>query len=155
MKLIYVFLIAAICLLGTTFAQTASKQRLVGNLRNKRLVDGCGCYFQFPGSKKNSEDYLFVSSLEENEKTAWMNIDGRDVKLRLVREVAGKGRERVGSRSSKSFTGGDVTVMSTYVATRVCAYNDESCEATDYAAIFVVRKSNRVQTVKAVGGCGC
>ncbi len=155
MKLFNVFLIITISVLGTTFAQTASKQGMVGNVQNKGLGDGCGCYFQFRGSKRNSEQHLFASSIEEDDKTAWMNIDGRDVKLRLVREWGTKDRERVGSRSNRSFAAGDVKVAVTYVATRVCAVNDENCESTDYAATFVVRKGKRTQTVKAVGYCGC
>lgn len=38
--------------------------------------------------------------------------------------------------------------------TRVCATKDENCESTDYDATFVVKKGERVQTVRAFGGVG-
>lgn len=130
------------------------QRRLVGNLRNNAVADGCGCYFQFRGTPQNIDKYVFFSGIED-EKTAWMNIAGRDVKLLLKKEVAPKTRERVGSRTTVEYAGGDVTVSGTYIATAVCDPNDESCESTQYSATFVVRKGKRSEVVKAVGSCGC
>ena len=83
---------------GSIPAQTASKRGLVANLKNNAIADGCGCYFQFRGVPRNAECYVFFSSIEDDEKTAWMNIGGRDVKLTLEKKTGLKGteQERVG-----------------------------------------------------------
>ncbi len=145
-----------IVVLGTVSAQSASKRGLVANLKNNTVADGCGCYFQSRGTPQNAQRYLFFSSIAEDaEKTAWMNIEGRDVKLRLARKRDPKERERVGSRLTRRYVADDISVEATYIATRVCKRDDESCEVTDYSATLVVRKGARSQVVKALGGCGC
>jgi len=157
MKLILTFMLGLITVHGVGPAQTASKRRLVANLKNNAIADGCGCYFQFRGTPQNSERYIFFSTIEDDSKTAWMNIAGRDVKLKLERQVGplGKESERVGSRSTLRYRLGDVTVSGTYIVTGVCDPNDESCESTQYSATFTVRKGGRSEVVKAVGSCGC
>jgi hypothetical protein len=145
-----------VLIVGIISAQTASKRRLVANLKNT-VLDNCGCYFKFRGTAQNAERYIFFSSIEDDLKTAWMNIGGRDVKLTLEKEegLKGKEQERVGSRSTARFAAADIKVNATYIVTRVCDAHDESCESTDYAATFVVRKSAKSQVVKAAGSCGC
>lgn len=146
--------VISIVILGTAFGQTTSTTaRLVRNLKNNQ-VDGCGCYFRFRGTPESSDRYIFTSSIDD-EKSAWMNIEGRDTKLMLIKERAQRQRERVGDRSTERFAVADITVNVTYVVTRVCRPNDESCESTDYSASFVVKKGRKSEVVKAVGGCGC
>ncbi len=153
---LFICLFLTIVILGTVAAQNASKRSLVANLKNNAVADGCGCYFQFRGTPRNAERYVFSSSIDD-EKTAWMNIGGRDAKLTLEMETGLKGKEeeRVGSRSRALYALGDITVSATYVVTRVCDPNDESCESTQYDVTFVVKKGPRLQVVKAVGSCGC
>ena len=151
MKSFCVLLMMLLCLVGTTGAQRASKRRLVGNVKNN-VVDGCGCYFKLRGTNRNSEQYIFSQSIDQ---AAWMNIDGQDTKLRILKDRNPGDRERIGSRWTKTFSAGQVTVSSTWVTTRVCAPDDENCESTDYDATFVVRKGRRVETVRAFGWCGC
>ena len=155
MRLFYILLLTAIVMMGTTLAQTASKRRLVANLKNNTVADGCGCYFRFRGTDENSQKYVFFSSIEDEEKTAWMNIGGADLKVRLVKKFDPKGTVRVGSKSTRQYTAGNVLVDATYVATEVCGRDDESCESTSYAATFVVKKGRAMQILKATGGCGC
>ncbi len=146
---ICVLLMLVLSMLGTTAAQNASKRVLVGNLNGN--FDGCGCFFKFRGTRKNSPKVMFA---EFGQNNAWMNIDGRDVQLKLVKENRGES-ERVGSKWTRTIAVRDISVTSTYVATRVCAPNDETCESTDYDATFVVKKGGRSQTVRAFGWCGC
>jgi hypothetical protein len=156
MRLFVLCMLLALVLLGTVSAQNASKPSLVARLKNNTVVTGCGCYFQLRGTPLQSERYVFLASIEEEgEKTAWMNIGGRDVKLTRTRNMDSKGRLRVGSRSTRRYIAGDISVDVTYIATRVCKRDDENCESTDYDATFVVKKGQRSQVVKAVGGCGC
>lgn len=145
-----------IVVLGTVFGQNGSKRSLVANLKNNAVSDGCGCYFKFRGTPRNAELYVFSSSIDD-EKTAWMNVGGRDVKLTLEKKTGLKGKEEegVGSRSTAKYASGDITVRGTYVVTRVCDPNYESCESTQYDVTFVVKKGPKSQVVKAVGSCGC
>lgn len=155
MKPICILLVTMICLLETGSAQRASKSRLVGNLTGKNLVDGCGCEFQFRGTGRNSGKYMFAESIEGKSSSPWMNIDGRDVVLRVIKDWKPGVKERVGSRSVRTFAAAGISVSATFIATRVCADKDESCESSDYNATFVVKKGGRVETVKAFGTCGC
>jgi hypothetical protein len=156
MRLLAMCLLVSIVVLDTVSAQNASKRSLVANLSNNSVADGCGCYFKFRGTPENVERYIFSSSIDD-EKTAWMNIDRRDVKLGLRKETGLKGKEeeQVGSKSQGTYSSGDISVTATYVVTRVCAPNDENCESTGYDVTFVVKKGSKSQVVKAVGSCGC
>ena len=151
MRSFCVLLMMMVCFGATSSAQRASNSRLVGNVKDN-VIDGCGCYFKFRGAKRNSEQYMFAESFD---REAWMNIDGRDVPLRVSKEGNPGDRERIGSKWTRTFVAGEITISSTWVTTRMCAPNDENCESTDYDATFVVRKGKRVQTVKASGSCGC
>jgi hypothetical protein len=85
-----------------------------------------------------------------------MNIDGSDVKLKLISssEPSG-GVRRKGERFSRNYVSGGVRVRMDFVTASVCAPNDEGCESTNYDVTVSVRIGGRRQTVKAVGGCGC
>ncbi|MEJ7577490.1 MAG: hypothetical protein WKF74_10855 [Pyrinomonadaceae bacterium] len=158
MKLILVaVIVSALALFGGVTARSSSQRNLVGNIKAKMFKDtslgDAGCSFQFAPGNRNSERYIFFSPAGF-ENDALMNIDGRDVSLRLVNETNPKGRERVGSRSTRRYAAGNITVNVVYVATRVCKPNDENCESTSYSATFIVKKGERTQTVKAAGSCG-
>jgi eukaryotic-like serine/threonine-protein kinase len=127
---------------------------LVGIIRNAGVVDGCGCYFNPAAEQEpNSTRYVFLADMDE--ENAWMNIDAKDVKLRLVGRTDAPGDLKVGSRFSRRYAAGQVTVSVESVVTRVCPPDDEGCEVTDYGSTIVVTKDNRTQTIKASGGCGC
>jgi hypothetical protein len=155
LKLFTMCAFLTIVVLGTVFGQNASKRSLVANLKNSSVAEGCGCYFRFRGTPTNAQRYLFFSSIEDDEKTAWMNIEGSDVKLSLARKRGPTGSVRVGSRLTRRYVAEDISVDVTYIATRICKRDDEGCEVTDYSATLTVRKGARAQVVKAVGGCGC
>ena len=127
----------------------------IANLKDSSVIDGCGCYLQFPAEgQKRFEKYVFMADIDEKE--AWMNIEGRDVKLRLVDSIRDANRRvKVGDRSSRTYRAGDITVRVAYVVTRVCKPDDESCESTDYDATISVTKGDRRGQVKARGSCGC
>ena len=158
MKLVLIPAAILVTVMAMAPAQTRPRA-LVSNLKNNSVADGCGCYFQFRSTPENSDRYIFFSSIEaDGNKTAWMNIDGEDVKLKLERKSGPWGTEREeprGSRSTVKYAAAGITVIGTYVVTRVCARDDENCESTGYSVTFVVKKGTRLQIVKAKGGCGC
>lgn len=104
---------------------------------------------------ESRERYIFFSSIEDDDKTAWMDVDGKDIKLKLVKSSESKRRERVGTRSSMTYAAGDLTVSITLVATRVSKPNDENCESTDYKATFRLKRGTERRVIGAVGWCGC
>ena len=126
----------------------------VANIKDTSVVDGCGCYFQFPAEwkQKQSDKYVFMEGIDD--EGAWMNIDGKDMKLELV----GSSNESVwgvGSRSYKRYRANGITVRVDNVVTRICKPGDEQCESTDYDATFTVTKAGRKRVIKAKGVCGC
>jgi hypothetical protein len=126
----------------------------IANIRDSSVVDGCGCYFQFPAQWKNkqSDKYVFMEGIDD--EGAWMNIDGKDVKLELVR-TSNESNGEVGSRSNKKYKAKGIAVQIDYVITRICKPDDEQCESTDYDATFTVTKAGRKRVIKAKGVCGC
>jgi hypothetical protein len=132
------------------------KSQLIGNIKNSKVVDGCGCYFQFPAESKKKGSKLFVFWSESDEE-ALMNIDGRDEKLKLVNATEPKGGFKVGARTSMKYTNSDrsVTIIMDRVITRVCPKDDEDCEFIGYDATITITKGDLKQEVKVTGGCGC
>ena len=140
-----------------TSAQTArgASPRIgrIGRLFN----DGCGCTLQLPALRRRDDadaPAVFESDLGDR---AQMNIDGRDVMLRLVRrrERVGGAEPRVGERSFEEYEGGGARVKMNFTTTKVCPPGDESCEVLSYSAVIAVTKGGRTRTVKASGQCGC
>jgi hypothetical protein len=82
-----------------------------------------------------------------------MNMDGRDVPLKLLNSV-GENRLKKGSHSTYNYRGENAEVRVDYVITSVCAPGDENCEAFGYdARITVTRRSGKV-VLQARGICG-
>lgn len=156
MRLLLCSLIALL-LCGLPSSVAAQKRSLVGAIKNKDAVSGCGCYFYFGRYLTRTSREIFASDTDED---AWMNIDGADTKLKFVSRtepsrVDRRGAPRVGSRSTEKYAAGDITVEILFIVTAVCTPKDPQCEGTGYAAVFKVRKGRRSQVVRANGGCGC
>jgi hypothetical protein len=128
---------------------TAPSTSMIGYVGKTHLVDGCSCDLSF-GNDSNRRS---IYSADIDEKSAWMNFDGRDVRLKLVNSVKSPGRVRRGWHSSNTYVAGNVMVRIDRIATKVPTREGE--EVTEYAATITVSQGSRQQTVKAVGGCGC
>jgi predicted urease superfamily metal-dependent hydrolase len=88
-----------------------------------------------------------------DEDYAWMNIDGKDVRLTLIASSKNS-VERPGIRSYERYRADSIGVRVDYVVTRVCKPNDENCESTGYAATFSVTNRGRKRVIKSTGSCG-
>ena len=153
--LLLILLLATVAL--SALAQKRLPERNAGLIRNVSgavEVQGCGCYFQFPNEGRNSNRYLFFEDFSE--ESPLMNIDGENVRLKLVSssEPSG-GVPKKGERFSRNYVSRGAKVRMDFVTTSVCAPNDEACESTGYDVTVTVWKGGLKQTVKAVGGCGC
>jgi hypothetical protein len=127
-------------------ATTNPKGLKIGLIDNskRQYQDGCGCSF-WPAGKQPDQNIL----VGNYEKQAWMNIDGKVVKLRLVKDTT-RYRGKHGDRYYQTYQSGDITVKVTCVATGFGDTHAVYCDAT----ITVIRRRQR-QTVKAEGSCGC
>jgi len=125
----------------------------IANIKDSNLVGGCGCYFQsLPESRRRSDRFIFGAGIDE--EYAWMNIDGKDVKLTLVASSKSS-VERIGTRSYEKYRADGVRVRANYVVTRVCKSKDENCESTSYAVTFSITNGGRKSVIKGRGTCGC
>jgi hypothetical protein len=109
-------------------------------------------------SKRKPPKYFFFSKMNgggDNEKVAWMNINGRDIKLKLVDSGGDPTRRKVGRRLYRRYKADDIYVQADYVVTRVCPPSNPACESTLYRATFTVSRGEDRQIVKAGGECGC
>src|SRR5713226_4146680 len=58
----------------------------IGFIRNQADSGGCGCEFSSPSEmKKRSPRLIFAA--DEEEQRGWMNVDGRDLVLKLIHSV--------------------------------------------------------------------
>lgn len=133
---------------GEIKAASEGRTIVVGTVgQNVLKYAGCGCYFSRPRTKA----IIFFSPIEEesNEKEAWMNIDGRDVKMQLLSTSDPPGNARIGSRFTRVYAGGGLKVQAVYVTTRL------HYESASFAATFTIMKLGTTSTLKAEGGCGC
>ncbi len=137
-------------------AQKTTVTNLIGTLNDAEAVDGCSCYLESRQNAKNSNAIRFIFSAELDEKEAYIKLDGKKIKLKLVSKVDYKGKPRVGKKSSRKYVAGGVIVVVEYVVTSVCDPQDESCEFTGHSGTLTVIKDSRIQKMtKLTGGCGC
>ncbi len=128
----------------------------VAELKNANVVEGCSCGFQtaVEAKKADSQKFLFLSELGTNE--GWMNINGKDTKLKFVKITQNtRRRAKVGDRFYEEYSALGVKVRIDYTTTWVCPPRDESCEVTNYDVNITVTKGKISKTVKAKGSCGC
>jgi hypothetical protein len=139
-----------------TPAPTAPIKALKIGIVKEPFVDGCGCYFRFSDDyNQGNRSYVFLADIIEKEGDAQMNIDGTDVRLKLVKRVETEGETKIGSTRKEFYKSGDIEVGIEYVVTKACEPNDGSCESTDYSATITVTRNGVYQKIIALGDCGC
>lgn len=123
---------------------SSANHDLIGYIQKEHLADGCGCTYFFKGKATRA---IYSDNFD---KEIWMNIDGQDVKLKLVSSVSTpKGEARRGQRITSRYVAPDIKVRMDIVIGK--DYGD----GRDRAGTITVIKSAREQTVQIVGFCGC
>lgn len=144
---------------GYQVAAKTGNSKIVGSIKNTNFIEGCNCTLQLPSeSQKIQGKYIFARNwnAEGNSDIAWMNIDGKDTKLRRVKTTEPKGELKLGDRFQEIYLAPQTKVKIDYVVDFVCPPQSQGdCEATGYKANITVTRDRRQQTVKTVGGCGC
>lgn len=127
---------------------------MIQYVKNTSIVDGCSCSFQKEMDfKKSNYNFIFLSEVEEN--PAWMNIDGKDVKLKLIQKKMAK-NFKMGAKDVLFFVGpDDIQVKQTRSINFMCKKSDVECEYTGYKSSFEVQKGTQKEIVDLLGGCGC
>lgn len=150
-KFILTIFLAATLLAANGAAQTKAKKTLknrlprVGVIKDmeyagKFIGDGCNQHFMRLPNKPEGDEYVFVSGADAS--VAWMNLNGSDVKLELVKSTLWYRR------------GYDAFALHIYRAgkTRITIsfwqYNDYT---TEYPAKIVLRKGRARRTIRLIG----
>lgn len=124
----------------------------IAALKRKDLLDGCGCYFMLESDKdKNNPPYVFFGEPKGN---ALMNIDGKDVEVKLVHSDNTDGLKK-GDKYKQTFKTGDISIQIDYVVTEACEPGIEACESTGLAITITATQGIRSGAIKATGFCGC
>lgn len=135
----------------------ASGQVTIGDLKNADdNAMGCTCTVQKKAAAAipHSRKFLFLS--EPGTEDAWMNINGRDTKLKLVKTSAKEDDlYEVGSRFYEEYEAPGVKVRIDYVTTWVCPPDDEQCDHIKHDATITVTKGKSKTTLKAIAVCAC
>lgn len=134
----------------TPIVKSKQSKLIIGNIKNIDVVEGCSCSLSI---RKNSNSYVFLSDYER--KFAWMNIDGRDIKLSFVSTTQNQRANRAarkGDRFTDKWSARGVDIKIDYLVT---APMTQDKEYVDYGVTITVTKDGKIQTTKASGNCGC
>jgi hypothetical protein len=138
---------------GVVSARVAAPR--VGNIWNMSEVSktvSCGFYFQFPGREEAaSGKYVFISQM--NGEDAWMNLNRRDTRLKLI-SISPYPKERIGARRRINYYAeGGYKVR---VETSVTGVSDENnYEPTRFKVTLTINRGRGKRMVRAVGYSGC
>lgn len=125
----------------------------IGIILDPTLHDECGASLQLSEDYKSHNDKcIFDGDLEE---TGRMNIDGRDVDLKLVDSDEPERELKVGEHFSKTYAGDGLKARIDYVVTGVCDPKDENCEVIYLDATIIVERNGSKQQIKTSGLLGC
>ncbi len=128
----------------------------VGYVSDANVVDGCGCYFYWPGDENKDEAKSIFSS--DFGGIVWMHLNGRDVKLKLIKSTETKENAKKGGHYSQIYQAGQMIIRVDYHVTWTCEADmpeSESCEVTHYDLNITFSQNNRQKTIRAKGICGC
>jgi hypothetical protein len=126
----------------------------------RKEPDGANCSLQLPADfKKQNERSVFNSGYENSSddcECAFMNIDGRTIKLKRINSKwPPGGDDKVGNRGVQVYAAGDIRVHVNYTVTHVCGPRDgEDCESTEFSATIIVTRPGASTTLDVRGSCG-
>jgi len=156
--LVCITIVVVACTPSTNFSQRATRSdstsstMKVGIVKNRDSFDGAGCSLQMPTDyQKHNDRCVFLSDFEDN---ATININGKDIKLKLVGRREPEREPRNGDRSVFNYATQRIKVRVDFLVTGVCDPNDESCEVTYYDATLTITRGRTIRMVRTKGICG-
>lgn len=155
------FLLLTLCLIFLPFLCYANQNNnkskslgiKIGYITEANTLNECGCSFYLQRDKKQRN--IFSSDLE---KIVWMNLDGKDVKLKLVKSTKSEKNERKDGRFYDIYKYDEMTIRIDSHVTWTCESDDpanESCEVSYYDVKITFTKNGQQKTISAKGLCGC
>jgi hypothetical protein len=118
----------------------------------KDLDVGCGSAFFLNATDMGNHRYIFA---QDGDDPPYINLNGRNLQLRLTGYSKPKAKEKVGDRSWETYAVGEVKVRMDYIVTRVCTPREKMCETTYLDATMTVSLGAQKVTVKLTGRTGC
>ena len=137
------FVLVSIFNLQDCFGQTETSSLAplkLGIVQDKSMSGDCGCSVYLNVTDSKRARYLLLSNADGD---AIVNLDGRDIRLRLVRQKEKSWNPKIGDRSWTIYAVGELSVRVDFVVARVCDPNDESCEVTWYNVKLTVSRTRR------------
>jgi hypothetical protein len=142
---------------NATIAQEISasgKSPVIGNLKRLHKTYGCDCKFQTLKEAKSDLGNKFVFQSNLAATPAWINIDGKDIQLKLIYGSDATNGSLLGSRHYKKYSAKGISILIRYVVNAVCPEENPDCDEVGYSATITVTKGGRRQSIKATGMCG-
>lgn len=113
------------------------------------MATGCGnLYFTFP-KRAEPADEQFVYLARSDGSDGWLNLDGRDTRLRLLKSATVRSGGAV-TRWRYYYLAGRATLV-TVTITRNEAVTDD----VNLAAVIAIRRGRAVRRIRAVGSSDC
>jgi hypothetical protein len=110
------------------------------------MMTGCGnSYFHFPRQAASDTSLVFIASGEGN--FAWMNLDGRDTRISLVRATTWHEKE-VGVKWQRDYRAGATRISTVSV-------RDERDVDEPIRMTITVRRGRAARTARVVGSADC
>ena len=131
-------------------AQSSSQKLELGYVDEGAF--GCGCSMSRNVREERDMKFILVAPMDD---ATYIQLNGKNIKLRLVAESKRRRIERVGDRAWETYAAEDVTVRVDYMVTRVCGPREEDCEVTNYRATMTITRGNQRLVVKGLASCGC
>lgn len=110
------------------------------------MMTGCGnSYFHLPHPAASDTSLIFIAPGDGN--FAWMNLDGRDTRVSLVRATTWYERE-AGVRWRRDYRAGATLITTVYVM-------DESDADEPIRMTITITRGRAARTVRVVGSADC
>ncbi len=153
MRLI-IFVTSLICLSAVPNVAQGSKPNSlprIGTIKDYKatgLMTGCGNLYFYHRNRTGSTDADYVFLSRGDGSHAWMNLNGRDVRLRQIKRAAG---------SHKGLRGFNYRYGNLQITVAIESFNSKTSGDSDpmYQMKITVRRGRVLRVVQAVGDTDC
>lgn len=115
------------------------------------LLNSCGCALQFPEDRQAGSDrVMFINRFKGD---ATMNIDGRDVRLKPMKNGDSKQKRKIGESFLNTYHNELFDVGIEFTVTDLCLRTN--CDLVYYNAVVTVIRGAQEERINTFGVCGC
>ncbi|NNE99464.1 MAG: hypothetical protein HKN25_10640 [Pyrinomonadaceae bacterium] len=138
---------------NTIQEKNANDKFVLGKLNGD--YSGCSCSLQTYLESKRSGKWKtinFYQDLGSGETGAYLNVDGKDEKFKLISKGKRAETEKIGDTHTDVYQHDGITVTVTYTVKKLPC---EGCEGTDYDVVLSASRGYYLVKERAYGSCGC